>query len=308
MAAQEPIVSNQVQITPLSVHTGAEIGGVDLRYPLTNRQIDEIRGALLKWRVVFFRGQELTHPEHIALAKQFGEPTPGHVIFGNHSEYPEIYPVVKRRTAQGGNVAIKRAWTGWHTDITAAINPPAASILRSVVLPPYGGDTQWLNMAKAFEALSPPMQAFLSSLRAIHQYRRAVDSKDKSGYNKLIEEHTMVSEHPLVAVHPETGEKILFTNAAYVDHIVGLTPRESQCLLEYLWEHCLQPEFTIRFRWSAGSIAFWDNRATQHQAIGDIFDTDFDRELYRVTLNGEVPVGTDGRNSTAISGESIKPV
>ena len=308
MAAQEPIVSDQVQITPLSVHTGAEIGRVDLRYPLTNRQIDEIPGALLKWRVVFFRGQELTHPEHIALAKQFGEPTPGHVIFGNHSEYPEIYPVVKRRTAQGGNVAIKRAWTGWHTDITAAINPPAASILRSVVLPPYGGDTQWLNMAKAFEALSPPMQAFLSSLRAIHQYRRAADSKDKSGYNKLIEEHTMVSEHPLVAVHPETGEKILFTNAAYVDHIVGLTPRESQCLLEYLWEHCLQPEFTIRFRWSAGSIAFWDNRATQHQAIGDIFDTDFDRELYRVTLNGEVPVGTDGRKSTAISGESIKPV
>ena len=308
MAAQEPIVSNQVQITPLSVHTGAEIGGVDLRYPLTNRQIDEIRGALLKWRVVFFRGQELTHPEHIALAKQFGEPTPGHVIFGNHSEYPEIYPVVKRRTAQGGNVAIKRAWTGWHTDITAAINPPAASILRSVVLPPYGGDTQWLNMAKAFEALSPPMQAFLSSLRAVHQYRRAADSKDKSRYNELIEEHTMVSEHPLVAVHPETGEKILFTNAAYVDHIVGLTPRESQCLLEYLWEHCLQPEFTIRFRWNAGSIAFWDNRATQHQAIGDIFDTDFDRELYRVTLNGEVPVGTDGRKSTAISGESIKPV
>ena len=308
MTAQEPIVSDQVQITPLSVHTGAEIGGVDLRHPLTNRQIDEIRGALLKWRVVFFRGQELTHPEHIALAKQFGEPTPGHVIFGNHSEYPEIYPVVKRRTAQAGNVAVKRAWTGWHTDITAAINPPAASILRSVVLPPYGGDTQWLNMAKAFEALSPPMQAFLSSLRAIHQYRRAADSKDKSGYNKLIEEHTMVSEHPLVAVHPETGEKILFTNAAYVDHIVGLTPRESQCLLEYLWEHCLQPEFTIRFRWSAGSIAFWDNRATQHQAIGDIFDTDFDRELYRVTLNGGVPVGTDGRKSTAISGESIKPV
>ena len=308
MAAQEPIASDEVQITPLSVHTGAEIGGVDLRHPLTNRQIDEIRGALLKWRVVFFRGQELTHPEHIALAKQFGEPTPGHVIFGNHSEYPEIYPVVKRRTAQAGNVAVKRAWTGWHTDITAAINPPAASILRSVVLPPYGGDTQWLNMAKAFEALSPPMQAFLSSLRAIHQYQRATDPKDKSGYNKLIEEHTMVSEHPLVAVHPETGEKILFTNAVYVDHIVGLTPRESQCLLEYLWEHCLQPEFTIRFRWSAGSIAFWDNRATQHQAIGDIFDTDFDRELYRVTLNGEVPVGTDGRKSTAISGESIKPV
>ena len=308
MAAQGPIVSDEVQITPLSVHTGAEISGVDLRHPLTNGQIDQIRGALLKWRVVFFRNQELTHPEHIALARQFGEPTPGHVIFGNHNEYPEIYPVVKHRTAQAGNVTVRRAWTGWHTDITAAINPPSASILRSVVLPPYGGDTQWLNMVKAFEALSPPMQDFLSSLRAIHQYRSAADSKDKSGYNKLIEEHAMVSEHPLVTVHPETGEKILFTNAAYVDHIVDLSPRESQCLLEYLWEHCLQPEFTIRFRWSAGSIAFWDNRATQHQAIGDIFDTDFNRELYRVTLNGEIPVGTDGRRSTALSGEPIKPV
>ena len=308
MTAQGPIVSDEVQITPLSVHTGAEISGVDLRHPLTNGQIDQIRGALLKWRVVFFRNQELTHPEHIALARQFGEPTPGHVIFGNHSEYPEIYPVVKHRTAQAGNVTVRRAWTGWHTDITAAINPPSASILRSVVLPPYGGDTQWLNMVKAFEALSPPMQDFLSSLRAIHQYRSAADSKDKSGYNKLIEEHAMVSEHPLVTVHPETGEKILFTNAAYVDHIVDLSPRESQCLLEYLWEHCLQPEFTIRFRWSAGSIAFWDNRATQHQAIGDIFDTDFNRELYRVTLNGEIPVGTDGRRSTALSGEPIKPV
>ncbi len=307
MAAQGPIVSDEVQITPMSVHTGAEISGIDLRHPLAEVQIHKIRNALLKWRVVFFRDQELTHPEHVALARQFGEPTPGHVIFGSHGEHPAIYPVVKHRTAQAGDVTVKRAWTGWHTDITAAINPPAASILRSVVLPPYGGDTQWLNMVKAFEALSPPMQDFLSSLRAIHQYRSAADSKDKSGYNKLIEEHAMVSEHPLVTLHPETGEKTLFTNPAYVDHIVGLTPRESQCLLEYLWEHCLQPEFTIRFRWNAGSIAFWDNRATQHQAIGDIFDTDFSRELYRVTLNGEVPVGPDGRKSTAISGEPIKP-
>ena len=308
MTAQEKIASDQISITPMSVHTGAEISGVDLRHPLSQVEIRKVRDALLKWRVVFFRNQELTHPEHVALARQFGEPTPGHVIFGNHNEYPEIYPVVKHRTAQAGDVTVKRAWTGWHTDITAAINPPAASILRSVVLPPYGGDTQWLNMVKAFDGLSVPMQEFLSSLRAVHRYRPASDPKDKSDYNKLIEQKGMVSEHPLVTVHPETGEKTLFTNPAYVDHIVGLSPRESQCLLEYLWEYCLQPEFTIRFRWNAGSIAFWDNRATQHQAIGDIFDTDFSRELYRVTLNGEVPVGTDGRRSTAISGEPIKPV
>ncbi|HAA36461.1 MAG TPA: taurine dioxygenase, partial [Gammaproteobacteria bacterium] len=180
MTAQEKVASDQISITPMSVHTGAEISGVDLRHPLSQVEIREVRDALLKWRVVFFRDQELTHPEHVALARQFGEPTPGHVIFGNHNEHPEIYPVVKHRTAQAGDVTVKRAWTGWHTDITAAINPPAASILRSVVLPPYGGDTQWLNMVKAFDGLSVPMQEFLSSLRAVHRYRPASDPKDKS--------------------------------------------------------------------------------------------------------------------------------
>ncbi|MBT6656932.1 MAG: TauD/TfdA family dioxygenase [Proteobacteria bacterium] len=308
MTAQQSTDIDQIKITPLSVHTGAEISGVNLCRPLTSSQISQIRQALLQWKVIFFRDQELTHAEHVSLAKQFGEPTPAHVVFGSDSEYPEIYPVVKHRTAQAGNVTVRRAWTGWHTDITAAINPPSASILRSVVLPPYGGDTQWLNMVKAFEALSPPMQKFLSSLRAIHQYRRASSPKDKSAYNDLIDAKAMVSEHPLVTVHPETSERALFVNAAYVDHIVGLTPRESHCLLEYLLEHCLQSEFMVRFRWSAGSVAFWDNRATQHQAIGDIFETDFDRELYRITLNGEIPVGVDGRESTAVSGEPIKPV
>ena len=308
MTGQESTDTDQIKITPLSVHTGAELSGVDLCRPLTTAQISQIRQALLQWRVIFFRDQELTHAQHVSLAKQFGKPTPAHVVFGSDSEYPEIYPVVKHRTAQAGNVTVRRAWTGWHTDITAAIIPPSASILRSVVLPPYGGDTQWINMIKAFEALSPPMQEFLSSLRAVHQYRRAASPEDISAYNVLFDAKAMVSEHPLVTVHPETSERTLFVNAAYVDHIVGLTPRESQCLLEYLLEHCLQSEFMVRFRWSAGSVAFWDNRATQHQAIGDIFETDFDRELYRITLYGEIPVGTDGQKSTVVSGEPIKPV
>ena len=234
MTGQESTDTDQIKITPLSVHTGAELSGVDLCRPLTTAQISQIRQALLQWRVIFFRDQELTHAQHVSLAKQFGKPTPAHVVFGSDSEYPEIYPVVKHRTAQAGNVTVRRAWTGWHTDITAAINPPSASILRSVVLPPYGGDTQWINMIKAFQALSPPMQEFLSSLRAVHQYRRASSPEDKSAYNDLIDAKAMVSEHPLVTVHPETSERTLFVNAAYVDHIVGLTPRESELSLIHI--------------------------------------------------------------------------
>ena len=289
------------QVRRLAGSLGAEITGLDLNEIAAGDEagIEAVMAQLLEHQVIFFPGQKMDIDSHVALGKRFGRVESHPNLKNPFTQHDEVFELA----ATQGGVADE-----WHTDITAAINPPSASILRSVVLPPYGGDTQWLNMVKAFEALSPPMQEFLSSLRAVHQYRRATNPKDKSGYNELIDAKAMVSEHPLVTVQPETSGRALFVNAAYVDHIVGLTPRESQCLLEYLLEHCLQPEFMVRFRWNAGSVAFWDNRATQHQAIGDIFETDFDRELYRITLNGEIPVGVDGRESTAVSGEPIKPV
>ena len=112
----------------------------------------------------------------------------------------------------------------------------------------------------------------------------------------------------MVTVHPETGEQSLYTSQEFTSHIVGLNPRESDALLEFLWEHCIRAEFCVRFRWEPGSIAFWDNRATQHQAIRDVYDTDFDRELYRVTLNGTVPVGVDGVPSRHIDGDRIEAI
>ena len=126
-----------VTIRPASIHIGAGISGVDCRQPMTAAQVEAIREALLRWKVVFFRDQSMDHPQHVAFARQFGKPTPGHVVFGGDDEYPAIYSIAKFRKANTKGVAPNlKPWTGWHTDITAAVNPPFASILRGVVVPP----------------------------------------------------------------------------------------------------------------------------------------------------------------------------
>src|SRR5579862_25510 len=133
---------NAIEVVPLTLHIGAEIRGLDLRKPLPEGQLKEVREAFLKWKVVFFRGQRLNHEQHVAMARQFGEPTIGHAVFGYVEGHPEIYSVAKNRTANEDRTALMvTPWSGWHTDITAAVNPPCASILRGVTIPPYGGDT-----------------------------------------------------------------------------------------------------------------------------------------------------------------------
>jgi taurine dioxygenase len=298
-----------IDVRPLSVHIGAEIHGVDLTQPLAPEEVQAIRAALLRWKVVFFRGQFLDHRQHIAFARHFGELTPGHVVFGSDATYPEIYSVAKHRKAnryQGQ--ALVRPWSGWHADITAAINPPAASILRGEIVPPYGGDTQWTNLAAAYNSLSPTLRGFLDGLRGVHRFAPPQGAQSSPEFDELIGRQTLVSEHPLVRVHPETGERVLYVSPSFLKSIVGLTPRESQHLLELLWEHAVRSEFTVRFKWEPGSVAFWDNRATAHLAPTDIFDVDFDRQFYRVTLVGDVPVGVDGSPSRAIEGEPILAV
>ena len=310
-AVQEAVAqqAGAVDVVPMAIHIGAEIRGVDLSRPLPPQQVSAIRAALLRWKVVFFRDQVLDHRKHIAAARHFGETTAGHVVYGSDSEYPQIYSVAKNRKANRfqGQVLF-RAWSGWHTDITAAINPPAASILRGDVVPPYGGDTQFTNLVAAYNALSPVMQKFVDGLRGVHRFAPPPGVDQTPEYLELMRKRTLVSEHPIVRVHPETGERALFVSPSFLKSIVGVSPRESQVLLEFLWEHIVRPEFTVRFRWAPGSIAFWDNRATAHLAPRDIFDSDFDRQFYRVTLVGDVPVGVDGKPSTAIEGSPIVAV
>ena len=300
-------ISNTVKVKPMAVHIGAEIEGVDLCEPLSNAEITDIRAALLRWKVIFFRDQHMDHGQHSRFARQFGEPTPAHVVFsGADDAYPEVYSVAKHRVANSREgEALKRTWSEWHTDITAALNPPFASILRGVVVPPYGGDTHWVNLAVAYQNLSAPMRGFVDGLRCVHRF----EARDGStAYKDSIGKGALVSEHPMVRVHPETGEKSLYVSPDFVDSIVDLKPLESQKLLELLWEHSLRTEYMVRFRWEEGSVAFWDNTTTAHLAPHDIFDTDFDRQFYRITLNGEIPIGADGRSSTPISGVMIKPL
>jgi len=298
--------SGPIEVIPLTLHIGAEIRGVDLSRPLSVEQTRAVRDAFLKWKVVFFRGQNLDHSQHVALARQFGEPTIGHAVFGHVDGFPEIYSVAKNRTAnEKYDAMMVTPWYGWHTDVTAAVNPPCASILRGVTIPPYGGDTVWTNLVVAYQGLSPVMRGIVDGLRGIHAFEPRGDGKAGGSYNEKVKRRALRSEHPLVSVHPETGERVLFASPSFLKSIVGLTPRESHKMLEMLWEHVIRPEYTVRFKWNPGDIAFWDNRSTAHLAPRDIFQSDFDRQLYRITLVGEPLVGVDGQPSRSIEGLPI---
>ncbi len=295
--------SDAIEVRPMSVFTGAEIFGVDLARPLAKDAVEAVWAALLKWKVIFFRDQHIDHAQHVAFARQLGEPTVGHILYGHEEGFPEVYSVAKKRErhthAEPDPI---RPWSGWHTDLTTLINPPAASILRGVTIPPYGGDTQFANLVEAYKALSATMQRFVDGLRGIHGYgkvtTKALTQTDRKSF---------ASEHPIVRVHPETGERVLYVSPAFLKSIVGLSARESQVILEFLWEHAVRPEFVVRFRWNAGDVAIWDNRATAHLAPEDIFETNFDRQLYRITLVGDIPVGVDGLASRAIVGQVQEP-
>ena len=142
----------------------------------------------------------------------------------------------------------------------------------------------------------------------MHSFGTFTGGEQSGELERNVQDRRLVSEHPLVRVHPETGERVLYISPAFLKRIVGLAPSESQSMLEMLWEHAVRTDFTVRFRWEPGCVAFWDNRSTAHLAPRDIFDTDFDRQFWRVTLMGEVPVGVDGQPSTALEGDPIVPV
>ena len=230
----------------------------------------------------------------------------GHPVFGFEQDHPAIYSVGRnRKKARFSGPSVVRPWSGWHTDVTAAVNPPWGSILRGVTIPPYSGDTQWTNLAVAYRELSEPLRNFVDGLRGLHRFAAPAGSQALALFEEKTTRRPLLTEHPLVRVHPETGEKSLLISPTFLQSIVGLAPRESQVLLELLFEHSIRPEFTVRFKWEPGSVAFWDNRATAHLAPQDIFATEFDRQLYRVTLGGVPPIGPDGRASVALEGDPI---
>ena len=301
-------VATELDVRPVAGHIGAEIHGVDLASDLDERVIAGIREALLGWKVVFFRGQSIGHAEQVAFGRRFGKLTPAHPFEDEPPEgFPEIFPIDSRRYEAKFGTKKATYDNGWHTDVTALVNPPAASILRAEIVPPYGGDTAWTNLVEAYEGLPAPLRALADQLQAKHSFGQVSQhSKRGSRYARLVEANPLVAIHPLVRVHPETGERALYVSPSFTAHdseIIGFSKRHSQRILDLFYEQVARPQYTVRFRWQPGDVAFWDNRSTAHLGPGDLDHLDFDRVLYRVTLEGDVPVGPDGRSSELIEGQ-----
>jgi alpha-ketoglutarate-dependent sulfate ester dioxygenase len=312
MTAIQDVRAAAVGVRPVAGHIGADITDVDISRPLTPEQVAAVRDALHRYKVIFFRGQHLDHASQIAFGRQFGELTYAHP----HDEappqdYPEIFTVDPRRYEQrygeGFRAENRRRqysyFTGWHTDVTAAVNPPAGSILRAEVVPEIGGDTTWANLVAAYEGLSGTVKAFVETLRAEHRYGGPDGPRGDSAYARRLNDNLLVAIHPVVRVHPVTGEKALFVNPGFTSHVVDVTARESKAVLDLLYAEITRPEYTVRLRWEPGTVAFWDNRATAHLAPRDIEHLDLQRTLHRVTLVGDVPVGPDGRESQLVAGK-----
>jgi taurine dioxygenase len=280
-----------ISAKPISGALGAIVEGVDLSRELDNSAASDLHQALLDHCVIFFRDQHLTPERHLELGRCFGtlnvhefvEAMPGH---------PEIIVVAKNETDT------KNFGGGWHSDVTYLDEPALGSILYALEVPAYGGDTLFANQYLAYDALSPGMKRLLDGLTAIHSAGNVYGVGADNDYARLQGLSAMKivrsaaahreTEHPVVRTHPETGRKCLYVNRNFTVRFKDMTVEESRPLLNQLYEHAVRPEFTCRFRWERGSIAFWDNRCVQHYALNDYHGQR--RVMHRVTVDGDRPV------------------
>jgi taurine dioxygenase len=252
-------------VRPLSNALGAEVTGIDLT-TVTPDDVAEVRALLLEHLVCFFPGQRLTRDAHVALGRAFGDLEVNPNLPG-----PEGGPreMVELRASQGG-IADE-----WHTDVTFLPSPSVMSIMHMVECPPIGGDTMWSNQYLAYEDLSPPLREMLEGLSALH---------DAEPHGKP----DMKAHHPVVRVHPETGRRSLFVNTQFTRRIVEVSHAESEALLAFLKAWSIQDRFCVRYAWTPGAVAIWDNRVTQHHVVNDFSG---ERIIQRVTVLGDVPTG-----------------
>ncbi len=298
-----------LDVRPVAGHIGAEINGVDLGSGLDDATISAIRRALLEWKVVFFRGQSIGHAEQVAFGRRFGRLTPANPFEAGPLEgFPEVLPLDSRRYEKTYGRRRASDDNAWHTDDTALINPPLGSILRAETVPPYGGDTQWTNLVAAYQGLPQRLRELADGLRATHSYAQVRQASDpNSRLAQQIDRAAFVAIHPLVRVHPETGERALYVSPSFTKYdseIIGFTKSQSQRILDLFYAEIARPQYTVRFRWEAGDVAFWDNRATAHLAPNDVGHLSSERLMYRVTLEGDIPVGPDGRPSEPVLGDA----
>jgi len=277
-----------LEITRLTPDIGAEIRGVDLATDLDDETIAAIRAAWVEHLVVFFPDQQLTPDAQVAFARRFGEITEGHPVEPSLPGHPNVLPID----------SVKDRVDFWHTDVTYMNKPPTGSLLYAVELPAVGGDTMWTTTRAAYDTLAEPLQRFCDGLTAIHfdpHYAQVIADGGGQDWDGKHLERLWPVEHPVVRVHPETGRRNLFVNPQFTVALKDFPGPQGNGLLRLLYDHMIQPHFTVRYRWRPGTLAFWDNRATMHYGV---FDYEGSRRImHRVTLRGDRPYGpgADGR-------------
>ncbi len=276
-----------MQFERITSRIGARVSSIDLTRPLAAADVAAIGAALDEHEVLFFTGQrKLTGEQHVRFARGFGEISIS-PFSTNASAMPEVMTLDFIKPTDSGT-------DSWHSDGSFYERPPAGSILQAHLLPAVGGDTCFASMSAAYDALSPAIQAMFDGLTARHSVqRRLARSSTRATYNfdKDVAAQPPAI-HPLVTVNPRTGRKRLYCNSNYTVAIDGMSKAESDHWLVFLFDHVKSPEFQLRYRWSEGGVAFWDNHAVQHYAVAD-YDTR--RVMQRVTIKGDRPIGIDGR-------------
>lgn len=272
-----------LDIKPLAGALGAEINGLDLSQDLSEADTLRIRKLLNTYEVIFFRDQDISPARQKALALTFG-PLQTHPAYETVEGFPEI-TILESTPDKPTKIE------AWHSDMTFLEHPPMATVLKSAITPPKGGDTLWASMTAAYDALSFHMQTFLGGLTAVHSFahgfKESLAEHDGAGMlADAVDSHPPV-RHPVIRTHPETGKKVIFVNSLFTTHIEGMRPAESTSILQLLYQHVHTAEFTCRFQWQPNSIAIWDNRSTQHKPINDYFPAH--RRMERITIDGDKP-------------------
>ncbi|MBM84541.1 MAG: taurine dioxygenase [Rhodospirillaceae bacterium] len=271
-----------LEVNPISGAMGAEIAGIDLAQPLDNQAFDEIHRAFLEFQVIVFHDQKLDPVQCKAFARRFGR-LEFYPFVKGLDEHPEIFEIRKEPDEK------KNFGGSWHSDMSFTEAPPVGTMLYAIEMPPKGGDTMLTNLYEAYDALSDGMKDLLDKMTAEYSAalkhsggRAAVMNRTPFAIN--LDRAEEASIHPIVRTHPDTGRKALYISAGHLTRFADMTEEESKPLLDYLRDHAVQPDFTCRVRYRAGTLALWDNRCTQHRALNDYHGER--RVIHRITIGG----------------------